>query len=73
LPHATFIKPKKAVKNASDAPKAAPAALKTPAAHAAAASIKKVKKAVFPLFHRAFIKEKHRGKPRCFSFFGIML
>ena len=42
-----FIKRKKAGKNASDAPKAAPAAQKTPAAHAAAVSTKKNKKAAF--------------------------
>ena len=49
-----FIKQRKAEKNASAAPKAAPAAQKTPAVHAAAVSTKKVKKAVLPLFHRVF-------------------
>jgi hypothetical protein len=67
-----FTKPKKAAKNASDVPKAAPAAQKTPAVHAAAANIRKNKKSGFcrcsiePLQKN----EKHRGNepPRCFSF-----
>ena len=42
-----FTKPKKAAKNVSDVPKAAPAAQKTPAAHAAAANIRRNKKAAF--------------------------
>ena len=66
-----FTKPKKAAKNASDVPKAAPAARKIPAAHAAAVSTKKAEKSGFPLFHRVFTENgKHRGiePPRCFSF-----
>ena len=41
LPAGIFIKRKKAGKNASDVPKAAPAAQKTPAVHAAAVNIEK--------------------------------
>ena len=42
-----FTKPRKAAKNASDVPKAAPAAQKIPAAHAAAANIRRNKKSGF--------------------------
>ena len=76
MPPGIFIKLRKAAKNASAAPKAAPAAQETPAVHAAAVNTKKVKKAVLPLFHRVFTENgKHRGiePPRCFSFFIIML
>ena len=42
-----FIKPRKTAKNASAAPKAAPAAQETPAVHAAAVSTKKAEKSGF--------------------------
>ncbi len=71
-----FIKQKRAAKNASDAPKAAPAAQKTPAAHAAVVSIRKIKKAAFAGSIESLLKNgKHRGiePPRCFSFAQIMI